>query len=98
MLGRPIRNSADSSRSFIPVPNVAVAPRATLRLRLSRPLTTIDTANSFWNVSQLVESHRQASFFLEQRMKNSALNPACAVAIFNAGQVALVIAVHLQSV
>src|SRR5882724_4971064 len=35
MLGRSIRISADSSRSFIPVPSVAVAPRATLRVRSS---------------------------------------------------------------
>ena len=32
MLGRPIRISADSSRSFTPVPSVAVTPRATLKV------------------------------------------------------------------
>ena len=51
-----------------------------------------------WNVSQLVESHGQRSFFPVNSMRNREINPGFALALCYAGMVCLAIAVNLMPV
>ena len=51
----------------MPVPNVAVAPRATPKLCRTASLEASSATNSCWNILLLVESHERGSCFVTDR-------------------------------